>query len=693
MEEIEKIWSGWKMVELIGQGGYGKVYKIKKESYGQTIYSAVKVIAVPEDESEITELAASGMDEKSIQEYYDTQIKQMIAEIGYMVKMKADSHVVSIEDWEVKEEKDKIHKTIYIRMELLDNLDDFLKRCGSDTRTIVKLGMDICTALEYCHAQNIIHRDIKPSNIFVSERGDFKLGDFGVARQMGTNSMSMSRKGTYSYMAPEMLNSRRYNHTADIYALGLVLYSYLNHGRMPFLPSYPQNYHLEDREKAFCQRIAGKDPIPLPDGCDPKLGRIVCKACAYHAKDRYQYAKEMKEELRSWLSSEKNAAEGNIEIFEKNPEHIDQANGKTKTDKKNLPAKKEKIPAKRPKKKKSHAGIIIGLICLILLGIGARVLWNKKNASDAQAGQTSEQTQNEIDTQNQSVKVVDMTNDREKVEGIDMYLIKNIPLDVPKEEICQWLNEQGYVYEKTGTIYHGASIFENEMENGIIQMNEESGWTVFSELSPAEKLKIPVFAHSWIIYKKSGENLRAAFDTIASYLNSQYTCVSDYEDEGLLQYSWENEGRYYRLLWWPASGDDQKETLSFEVTCEPKADPESVLLIQPFLENFPVDKEEDAKKWLEDHNYEYEKDGSWYYICNKEKTFACRYSADEQTLSYDVYGKNKEEIMEYMEQLILDTVGEGEEWTESNQLTIGEKKYGVYPVTNSPNVSLKIQPA
>ena len=94
----------------------------------------------------------------------------------------------------------------------------------------------MCNALELCEKRGIIHRDIKPDNIFINDNGDYKLGDFGVARQLEKSSTFMSRRGNQAYMAPEVYKGEWYGEKADIYSLGLVLYRLLNNSRIPFMP-------------------------------------------------------------------------------------------------------------------------------------------------------------------------------------------------------------------------------------------------------------------------------------------------------------------------------------------------------------------------------------------------------------------------------------------------------------------------
>ena len=297
MKEIQEIWHGWKIQSLIGSGGFGKVYKARKDLLGEETYSAIKVIRIPNDPAEVNNMQASGMDEKSIREYYKASVVQLINEIKLMEKMKSASHIVSIEDYEVVEDSKILGWSIYIRMELLINLSSYIQENGMSTQDVIKMGIDVLTGLEFCHRQNLIHRDIKPANIFVSAFGEYKIGDFGISREIERTSVTLSQKGTKTYMAPEIIQMKPYGHLVDIYALGLTLYEIANKGRMPFMPSFPEPISPLDQEKAILKRLSGQE-FPDIEGAG-RLNDIVRKACAYEPKDRYQSAAQMKEELQA----------------------------------------------------------------------------------------------------------------------------------------------------------------------------------------------------------------------------------------------------------------------------------------------------------------------------------------------------------------------------------------------------------
>ena len=210
--------------------------------------------------------------------------------------MKGHTNIVSYEDHKiVPSEEGGFY--ILLRMELLTPLRDYMETGERTEKDITALGMDISRALILCEKLNIIHRDIKPENIFINRFGDFKLGDFGIARQLNSeNSMIRSRKGTLFYMAPEMYYRRAYDSRVDIYALGLVLYRYLNGGRPPFLAANQKIESYEQLEKANLLRLRG-DSLPPPQAASDHMTRIILKACAYHPGQRYRKAEEMLSDL------------------------------------------------------------------------------------------------------------------------------------------------------------------------------------------------------------------------------------------------------------------------------------------------------------------------------------------------------------------------------------------------------------
>ena len=300
-------WPGWENSGFVGEGSFGKVYRIKRKEFGTDYDAALKVITIPASQSDVKAAYEEGMDEESVTQYFHSFVEDIVAEFALMSQMKGNSNIVSYEDHMVVQHEDEVAWDILIRMELLTTLTDYAKKNPLNENDIIRLGIHMTRALEVCRKRNIIHRDIKPENIFVSKDGDFKLGDFGVARVAEKTISVMSRKGTYNYMAPEVYKGEEYSYSADIYSLGVVLYRFLNDNRVPFLPPYPTPIQYSDRENALNERMKGTE-LPMPAHGSDAFKEIVLKACAYNPKDRYASATDMREALEELARSKRLSA-------------------------------------------------------------------------------------------------------------------------------------------------------------------------------------------------------------------------------------------------------------------------------------------------------------------------------------------------------------------------------------------------
>ena len=290
------VWPEWKITEKIGEGSFGKVYKAQRTEKGRSFYSAIKILTIPANKSELDSIRAESSGEASTREYFENLVEECIQEVSTMEYFRGNSHIVSVEDYKVVEYLDEIGWDICIRMEYLTSFTDYCAERTLTEKEVIKLGIDLSRALEYCGQLNIIHRDIKPENIFVSRFGDFKLGDFGIARELERTMSGFSKKGTYSYMAPEMYRGDSYDRRADIYSLGIVMYKILNHNRLPFLNLEKQFITYRDKENALTRRMSG-EALPRPADAGEALGHIICKACACAPEERYQSPQEFREAL------------------------------------------------------------------------------------------------------------------------------------------------------------------------------------------------------------------------------------------------------------------------------------------------------------------------------------------------------------------------------------------------------------
>ena len=302
-KKYEPIFGEWSIVREIGEGSFGKVFEIERRDFGYTYKAALKAITIPQSRSEIERIADDGMGPESVTAYFRGFVQELVEEFRIMSKLKGESNIVSYEDHRVIEHTDEIGWDVFIRMELLTPLTKYAKEHGISRADVIRLGIDICSALELCRKNNIIHRDIKPENIFVSENGKFKLGDFGIAKTVEKTTGGLSKKGTYTYMAPEVYKGEAYGASVDIYSLGIVLYRFMNNNRAPFLPPYPTPIKYADRESAMNRRMDG-ETIPAPANADEALSRVILKACAYLPKDRYLSPSDMRCDLEALLGED-----------------------------------------------------------------------------------------------------------------------------------------------------------------------------------------------------------------------------------------------------------------------------------------------------------------------------------------------------------------------------------------------------
>lgn len=300
-KKYEPLFGVWHINRLIGEGSFGKVFEIEREDFGKTYKDALKAITIPQNQSEIKNLSMSGMDSDSVTSYFHSLVENVAKEFELMSEMKGHSNIVSYEDHKVFKHEDGIGWDILIRMELLTPADSFFSKNGVDNEKVIRLGIDLCKALEICQKHNIVHRDIKPSNIFVSANGDFKLGDFGVAKTIEQTTGEFSKKGTYNYMAPEVYKGESYGNSVDLYSVGIVMYRYLNNNRTPFLPQPPEMITYNKSEEALTRRMRGEE-LPPPVNASKELARIILKACSFDPANRYSSPAQLRRELENLLT-------------------------------------------------------------------------------------------------------------------------------------------------------------------------------------------------------------------------------------------------------------------------------------------------------------------------------------------------------------------------------------------------------
>ena len=118
-------WPEWKIIEKIGEGSFGKVYKAQRTERGKSFYSAIKIINIPGSQSELNSVRSETGDEQSTRQYFQNLVEECIQEISTMEYFRGNSYIVSVEDFKVMEYLDVIGWEISIRMEYLTSFMDY----------------------------------------------------------------------------------------------------------------------------------------------------------------------------------------------------------------------------------------------------------------------------------------------------------------------------------------------------------------------------------------------------------------------------------------------------------------------------------------------------------------------------------------------------------------------------------------
>ncbi len=263
--------SHYRILERLGAGGMGVVYKAEDKKLGRHV--ALKFL--PEGLSK---------DKHAVERFQ--QEARAASALNH-------PNICTIHDIDEHEGQQ------FIVMELLEGQTLKLRIASRplDLEQGVKLGVQIAEALDAAHAKGIVHRDIKPGNIFLTERGDVKVLDFGLAKllqpvgdQALTESMTETHMaGTLSYMAPEQLRGEPSDARSDIWALGVVLYE-MTTGQLPFRGA---------TGFAVSSAILSESPAPLPPRLPPGLRRLILQCLAKEPAERYQRAGEVRAALEA----------------------------------------------------------------------------------------------------------------------------------------------------------------------------------------------------------------------------------------------------------------------------------------------------------------------------------------------------------------------------------------------------------
>jgi predicted Ser/Thr protein kinase len=267
-EELAPLFPQLEILELLGRGGMGAVYKARQPKLNRFV--ALKIIA------------GDAAADPHFAERFQREA-QALAKLNH-------PHIVSVFDFGSVMQSSGLpsdqpgglnHLLYYFLMEFVDgaNLRTLMQSGEMKPEAALALIPAFCDALQYAHDEGVVHRDIKPENVLVDKKGRVKIADFGLAKLTGSDAHdhTLTRTGMYlgtpRYMAPEQVEKpETVDHRADIYSLGVVFYEMLT-GELP---------------------MGRFDPPSKKAGVDVKLDDIVLRSLEKEPARRYQHASEIK---------------------------------------------------------------------------------------------------------------------------------------------------------------------------------------------------------------------------------------------------------------------------------------------------------------------------------------------------------------------------------------------------------------
>ena len=247
----------------------------------------VKIISIPASQVQLDALLLTGaFDEPTAAlDYFKELADKTEKEAACLKNLEKLEGFLGYEGIQVVPmDQSRLGYEIYLLSPYRHTLEKYARRNNMTHQGAINLGIDICNALSAARRAGWIYLDLKPSNIFISDNGEYRIGDLGFLELDGLEFSSLPAKYRSDYTAPELHDDLvSPGTTADTYSLGLILYQIFNNGTLPQV-DHPT-----------------EDALPAPENADYELAEILLKACAPDPKDRWESPVEMGQALVAYM--------------------------------------------------------------------------------------------------------------------------------------------------------------------------------------------------------------------------------------------------------------------------------------------------------------------------------------------------------------------------------------------------------
>ena len=267
----------FRVESLLGVGGMGEVYKAVDPTLQRTV--AIKTVRPDID--------------------WPDYLERLYREAQAFARL-AHPNIVTVY------EAGEFEGVVYIAMEYLkgEDLATVLRRRELTFEAKIRILLQVLDALHHAHNEDVVHRDIKPSNVYRQLDGSIKLVDFGLARMMRAETLTLSGAvmGTPHYASPEQLKGEHIDKRTDVYSVGALAFEMFA-GRRPFQTEY-------DSVATIVLKVISEPTPPMDVSLSrafPEIERIVDKAMSKQRDERYQTAAEMRDDFAAFLESSRDA--------------------------------------------------------------------------------------------------------------------------------------------------------------------------------------------------------------------------------------------------------------------------------------------------------------------------------------------------------------------------------------------------